>query len=329
MLQDEARKVGARARGRRLVARVGLAEDIRQAALDCGFDDCGIVSIDALEGYRDRLEERMAKVPESRAFYGGMFPPVKERYPWAKAAIVLTWDYGKFRFPQSLQGRYGKSFFLTPEAADNNEFDQLAFMRRVRAMGIHITGGDRFPLRFAAAKAGLGIVRKNNFFYTEKGSNAVLFGCLADCDCTLVRECTLTPCSEKCHECQKACRSGALCGPYTMNPIRCIGFWTTFGKGAVPPFLTEGMYQEWILGCDNCQDACPHNRRHDWSEGEPFSDVDAIAPKLVPEAVLQDSDEFLQKEVIAKSANHLGWGDTDVLRRNAERALRNRAARAD
>jgi energy-coupling factor transporter ATP-binding protein EcfA2 len=45
--------------------------------------------------------------------------------------------------------------------------------------------------------------------------------------------------------------------------------------------------------------------------------------------VLQDSDEFLQKEVIAKSANHLGWGDADVLRRNAERALRNRAARAD
>ena len=37
----------------------------------------------------------------------------------------------------------------------------------------------------------------------------------------------------------------------------------TFGKGAVPPFLTEGMYQEWILGCDNCQDACPHNRRHE------------------------------------------------------------------
>ncbi|MBR3016378.1 MAG: hypothetical protein IKH57_04765 [Clostridia bacterium] len=91
----------------------------------------------------------------------------------------------------------------------------------------------------------------------------------------------------------------------------------------MPPFLEESMFEEWICGCDNCQDACPHNRRHNWDEGEPFSDLEEIASKLVPGKLLEQTDEFLRTEVIAKTDNHLMPEDTNVLRINAERAIRN------
>lgn len=76
-------------------------------------------------------------------------------------------------------------------------------------------------------------------------------------------------------------------------------------------------------GCDNCQDACPHNRRHNWDEGEPFSDLEEIADRLVPGKLLEQTDEFLRDEVIAKTDEHLMPEDTGVLRTCAERAVRN------
>lgn len=44
-----------------------------------------------------------------------------------------------------------------------------------------------------------------------------------------------------------------------MDPGNCVSFLTTFGKGNVPEHLDEGMLEEWICGCDNCQDTCPYN----------------------------------------------------------------------
>ena len=84
------------------------------------------------------------------------------------------------------------------------------------------------------------------------------------------------------------------------------------------------MFEEWIIGCDNCQDACPHNRKHNWDEGDAFSGIEEIASKLEPEKLLEQTDDFLREQVITKTDHHLMAEDTDVLRINAHRALRNR-----
>lgn len=108
-----------------------------------------------------------------------------------------------------------------------------------------------------------------------------------------------------------------------MNPFQCISFWTTFGKGNVPPGLTEDMYEQWICGCDNCQDACPHNRKHNWDEGEAYSDLEEITPLLVPEKIITATDEFLKEQVISRTSDHLQPEDSEVLRINARRAIQN------
>lgn len=304
---------------------MNLAETILQSALQCGYDNCGIIAPEDLTGSEALLEERMEKIPESAGAYAGIagyYTPVTERFPWAKSIIVLTFEHGKYRYPAELSKRYAKAFFLSPEDGHADGYDHIKFENWLTAQGIHWHKGS-VPLRYAAMKAGLGIIRKNNFLYTDNGSFVNLSAYITDCDARLIQNVSPRACADTCTLCQKACKSGALCAPYTMNPMKCVSFWTTFGKGRVPPFLEEEMFEEWIVGCDNCQDACPYNRKHNWDEGEPFSDLEEIAAKMVPEKLLEQSDEFLTAKVISKTDHHLMPEDTNALRMNAERAIRN------
>lgn len=306
-----------------------LSERIRQAAISCGFENCGIISIDAMDGFAQRLQERTKNVPSSKPFYLALeeLAQTKKRFPWAKSIIVCTYYYGQFRFPKQLQGYYAKDYFLKPEEGSTQGYDASSFEAKLEEMGLRFAGGSQFshtsigPLRYAAMMAGLGIIRKNNFFYTEKGSHYRLVGYVIDRECELIHENALKPCSESCTLCQQACKTKSLSAPYTMNPLNCVSFWTSFGKGVVPPHLKEEMFETWICGCDNCQDACPYNKRKNWEEGKSFSDLEELADALAPENILTQSDAYLMEHIIAKTDNHLKPSDTAVIRRNAKRAL--------
>ena len=174
-----------------------------------------------------------------------------------------------------------------------------------------------------ARKSGLGIIRKNNFFYTEMGSYNNLYGYVIDKECELIHKCDLSPCSEKCNLCRKACKTKALSAPYTMNPFKCVSFLTTFGNSEIPDGLSDEMYEEWVCGCDNCQDACPHNIRHNWNEGESLTELEKIASMILPENYDSLTDEFLIDNVIPKTSNHLQKKDIKSLRKNAARSLEN------
>ena len=307
-----------------------LAQGIRQAALDCGFDNCGIIPISDMDGFENYRRQRIKNVPSSGVFYkaAGEQPNVQARFPWAKSVVICTYDYSKYRYPKELRGRFAKAYFLAPEPGRTDGYDLSAFQNRMTDMGIRFAGGEDLghtgigSLRHGAEMAGLGIVRKNNFFYTESGSYVLLMGFVIDRECSLIHENKLLPCSDKCDLCQKACRTKSLSAPHTMDPLKCVSFWTTFGKGVVPPGLTEDMYEQWLCGCDNCQDACPYNRKHNWDEGSDFSNLAEIAPLLTPEKILEAADEFLREQVIPKTSNHMQPSDTEVLRKNAHRAVR-------
>ncbi len=305
-----------------------FAQAIYEAALSCGYDNCGILKPEELGGNEEYLRQRIERIPASSAgFYQGMphHQPVLERFPWAKSIIVLTFEHGKYRYPAELRKRYAKAFFLTPEEGRTDGYDHRRFEQWLTDHEIRWDGINAVPLRYAAMKAGLGLIRNNNFLYTENGSFVSLFSYITDCECHLIQQVSLRPCSDSCTLCRRACKTGALCDIKTMDPMRCVSLWTTFGKGNVPENLDESMFEEWICGCDNCQDVCPYNRKHNWDEGAPFSNLEEIAPNLVPERLLEQTDDFLREQVIAKSADHLTPEDTGVLRVNAARAIRNRS----
>lgn len=311
------------------MSKTNLEKEIFNYAIQCGFDNCGIVSIDEIDGFKELFQKRITDVPQSKFFYDsvGDLQGTKERFPWAKSIVILTFNFGKFRYPKELQGRYAKAFFLHADKNCESGFDLQSLEHWFSERGIRAEGGDQFghisvgSLRYFAAKAGLGMIRKNNFFYTENGSYNTLFGYVIDKECELIHDIKLIPCGEKCDLCQRACKSKALHSPYTIDPLKCVSYWTTFGNSDIPDWLSPEMFEEWVCGCDNCQDACPHNRRHNWNEGESFSNLDEIASEILPENYENLSDEFLIKQVISKTADHMQKSDVSALRKNAERAF--------
>lgn len=48
-----------------------LGQVIYDKALACGFDDCGIIPVDDMDGFQQRLQEREEKVPSSAFFLSG------------------------------------------------------------------------------------------------------------------------------------------------------------------------------------------------------------------------------------------------------------------
>lgn len=307
------------------------AEKIRVQVLRCGFDRCGIIPISMLDGFGQLYQKRISDIPESLHFYQGAggLDKTKERFPWAKSIVILVFDYGKFRYPGEMRGRYGKAFFLEPGKKSGARFDLEKLEAWFQENGIRAEGGEHYgsgsigPLRYMAMKAGLGIIRKNNFFYTENGSYNNLFGYVIDEECELLQTCNIPPCSEKCDLCRKACKTKALASPYTMNPFKCVSFLTTFGNCNVPDGLTDEMYAEWVCGCDNCQDACPYNRRHDWDQGIVLPELENLAATILPENYNALTDDFLIRNVIPKTANHLQAKDISALRKNAARSAAN------
>lgn len=274
-----------------------LAHAIYQAAIEAGFDNCGIISLDDMKPYDRWLEKRMETVPESRSFYENirMHTDIRKRFPWAKALVICTIWYGKYRYPEHLQDRYAKGFFLAQESNKSAEAYKLqqTFHRWLDEHEIRWNKGAIYGLRYAALQAGMGIIRTNNFFYDEKGSWLELEGYVIDRECQLYHNKNhLRPCPSNCNLCVKNCPTGSLSEPNTMNPFRCISYCTTFGRGVVPDGVEERTFGDWLIGCDRCQDICPFNR-HDWKKGETFPGLEEVLPLLEPEVLLTTTDEEL------------------------------------
>ena len=66
------------------------------------------------------------------------------------------------------------------------------------------------------------------------------------------------PCGA-CSLCVEACPTGALEKPYHLNALKCLAYLTIEHKGDISPALVPEM-RKCFLGCDRCQEACPHNK---------------------------------------------------------------------
>lgn len=309
-----------------------VAQEIVAAAQKYGYDGCGILRLSDLDFkvYGERVDARLKRFPDAIRIYRlkEIFQNIRELHPWAKALIICKFWLGRYQYPNQLQGKYGKAFLLSPQSAPECQahHNKLQFISWLSQKGIRVLSDEAqepagfISLRPAAVAAGLGIFRRNNFFYDEKGSWHQLEGFLIDRDCEYIAETEVRGCPEKCNLCMRACPTSSLCEPFTMNPMTCVSFITTFGDGKIAPFQPAAL-KDWICGCDACQDACPFNRSHNWRQGENFDGLDDLVELLMPQNLLAASDETLREKVIPKTIKHLQPDQTGTLRICARRAL--------
>jgi epoxyqueuosine reductase len=158
------------------------------------------------------------------------------------------------------------------------------------------------PARWAAYQAGLGIIRQNNFFYTKNGSYIRIEMFAVDRELELIRDVKLKDCSQECGKCIKACPTHSLSAPYTMSMITCVSFQTNLsanmGMGVPSPEMAEQIGGR-LYGCDACQDVCPFNKGK-WTGGEEFPRLDALAPSMRPENIMQMSYDEIGRTLAPK-----------------------------
>ncbi|MCD9573336.1 tRNA epoxyqueuosine(34) reductase QueG [Flavobacterium soyae] len=109
-----------------------------------------------------------------------------------------------------------------------------------------------------AAKSGLGWIGKNSNLITQKvGSFYFIAELILDLD--LEYDHAVTDHCGSCTACIDACPTQAILAPYIVDGSKCISYYTIELKENIPNEM-QGKFDNWMFGCDTCQDVCPWNR---------------------------------------------------------------------
>ncbi len=130
-----------------------------------------------------------------------------------------------------------------------------------------------------AQQAGLGWVAKNGNLITRQYGSWVFLG-------ELVTTLALAPdpphaahCGT-CTRCLEACPTAAITQPYVVDANRCIAYHTIENRAETLPEAIAPHLQNWVAGCDICQDVCPWNQR--FAQPTPAAEFQPYPGNLAP-----------------------------------------------
>lgn len=292
---------------------------VKQLADKLGFDGCGIAEARFLEEEAPRLENWL-----NRNYHGHMdymanhfdkrLDPTK-LVPGAKSVVSLLYNY----YPEEdLAKQHG--FKIAKYAYGRDYHDVIkeklwTFLDSLREKIGEINGRvfvDSAPVmeRQWARLAGLGWLGKNGLLLNKsKGS----FYFLAELIIDLELEYDL-PMSDHCGTCTKcidACPTEAIVEPGVVDGSKCISHYTIELKSELPINSTE-PFENWVFGCDICQDVCPWNRF-----SKPHNE-----PNFKPNSELQDLRESDWLELSQESFDDV-FGKSAIKRTKYEGLMRN------
>ncbi len=269
---------------------LNLAASIKEKAFSFGYEKCGVISLADMSGYGEMLDRRIIDFPSQKNFLEKFrrFASPQQNFPWAKSIVICARHYGKFQVPGHLLGHVSSFYllnrFTVPGSADFQASHSMAQFMKDLGLRVETGQGGAVAMRWAAQMAGLGLMRRNNFFYTKNGSKVFLEAWLIDRELELKEEHELKPCPADCQKCQEACPTKALSAPYSMCPSNCITFLTGFGGLLGAGEEMRRAVGQWIYGCDQCQDACPFNSVFKDQQPAPPDDlIDALTLEKIIE----------------------------------------------
>ena len=110
-----------------------------------------------------------------------------------------------------------------------------------------------------AQKSGLGWRGKNSNLISKKaGSFFFLAELIIDLELEYDSPFMADHCGS-CTRCIDACPTDAIVAPYAVDGSKCISYLTIELKNEIPIAFKNKM-ENWMFGCDICQDVCPWNR---------------------------------------------------------------------
>lgn len=241
---------------------------IKQKAQELGFFHVGVSKATYLEEEAGHLEEWLKRSYQGKMSY--MENHFDKRLDPrllvdnAKSIVSLILNY----FPDEVQSdpeapkiskyAYGKDYHFVIK-------DKLKLLFDFIKKEIGEVGGrvfvDSAPVmdKVWAKKSGLGWVGKNsNLIHPKHGSFFFIAELILDLE--LIVDGPIKDYCGTCTRCIDACPTDAIVQPYLVDGSKCISYLTIELKDAIIPGEFKNHMDNWMFGCDVCQDVCPWNR---------------------------------------------------------------------
>jgi epoxyqueuosine reductase len=257
---------------------------IKQAAHQLGFDFCGIAKAKPLDDDARRLERWLSQNMNGNMQYMEnhfdlRVDPTKLVHG-AKSVITLLKNY----FPSQQQNEdavkvskyaYGKDYH------DVIRTQLKALLSQIRTHIGEVNGRgfiDSAPVleRSWALQSGLGWIGKNgNLINKQQGSFFFIATLIVDVGLQYDDAYAKDFCGS-CTKCIDACPTEAILPNKVVDGSKCISYFTIELKDQLIPESMKGQFDDWLFGCDTCQDVCPWNRfskQHQEAQFEPLHEV--------------------------------------------------------
>ncbi|MFC1565077.1 tRNA epoxyqueuosine(34) reductase QueG, partial [candidate division KSB1 bacterium] len=267
-----------------------LTEDIKNKAREIGFVKSGFTHVEKLDNsffskwLQAGCHAGMGWMERNRHF---RLDPA-EYFPGAKSVLsaAVNYYYGDDsdrgeRTGQISRYAVGKDYHFVVTDMLNELLDYIKVLIPGVKGKITVDTAPVFD-KIWAAKAGIGWIGKHSNVISREYGSYIFLG-----EIILTEELPADePAKDHCGTCKKcieACPTGAIAEPYVVDSSRCISYRTIEHKGDFPEEWI-GKNDDWLFGCDICQEVCPWNkfsRQTDISEffpgeGMRFPELDFI-----------------------------------------------------
>ena len=291
-------------------------ELIKKTALNLGFDYCGIAKAQPLDEDARRLEKWLNKGMHGTMQYMENHFDLRVNparlVPGAKSVITLLKNY----FPGETQLEGSPRISKYAFGNDYHEVirDQLKlFLSTIKEKIGEVHGRgfvDSAPVleRSWAQKSGMGWIGKNgNLINKQSGSFYFIATLITDLPLLYDDPFAKDYCGT-CTRCIDACPTDAILPDRVIDGSKCISYFTIELKEMIIPEEVKGKFENWMFGCDTCQDVCPWNRFSKPHHENAFKPIPAILDLTTEEweAMTEESFKKVFKDSPLKRAKFAG-----------------------
>jgi epoxyqueuosine reductase len=240
---------------------------LKTKATELGFFYCGFSKADFLEEEAPRLEKWLnlnyqGKMSYMANYFDKRLDP-RLLVDDAKTVVSLLLNY----YPEEIQNAESPKISKYAYGEDYHTVikDKLKELIKYLKENIGEINGRAFvdsaPVmdKVWANKSGLGWIGKNsNLIHPKEGSFFFIAELILDIE--IEPDGPMKDYCGTCTRCIDACPTGAIVQPYVVDGSKCISYLTIELKDELLPNEFKGKMDNWMFGCDICQDVCPWNR---------------------------------------------------------------------
>ncbi len=285
---------------------------VKSIATQLGFEHCGIAKAVYLDEDARRLEKWLHHGLHGKMQYMENHFDLRTNptllVPGAKSVITLLKNYFPNETPSNTENKiakyaYGKDYH---EVIRQN-LRAFHFLLQEQLGNINGRGFvDSAPVleRSWAQRSGLGWIGKNgNLIHKKAGSFFFIASLIVDVEFEYDLPLAKDYCGT-CTQCIDQCPTEAILPNKVIDASKCISYFTIELKDALIPDQMKNKFNNWMFGCDVCQDVCPWNRFSTPTQEpafQPLQEILQFTPKDWEEMTKIEFDQIFKDSPIKRS----------------------------